>query len=174
MQIASLSVHPWKFIGRKSKVQLSIIVCFTGTALQVSSSATLWLIAKFTMTKVCLCTSQPAMKRLDSLTRGWIWWRELWEKGDRETWKNASRCCRSRTKHPDKKHSQWRGLSSKSRPAHKVCLSRPLTCTLRRRESSSSRCFFYSHSGPPRRPSRRPDSSLKKKRRGVCVCRGGA
>lgn len=82
MQIASLFVHPWKFIGRKSKVQLSMIVCFTGTALQVSSSATPWLIAKFTMMKVCLCTSRPAMKRLDSLTRGWIWWRELWEKGD--------------------------------------------------------------------------------------------
>lgn len=61
MQIASLSVHPWKFIGRKSKVQLSIIVCFTGTALQVSSSATPWLIAKFTMMKVCLCTSRPAI-----------------------------------------------------------------------------------------------------------------
>lgn len=50
--------------------------------------------------------------------------------------------------------------------AHKVCLSWPLTCTLRRRESSFSRCFFYSRSGPPPRPSLHPDYFLNKKRRG--------
>lgn len=87
------------------------------------------------------------------------------KKRGRGTRKNAYRCCRLRAKHPDKKHSQ-RGLSSKSRPAHRVCLSWPLTCELRRRESSSSRCFFYYRSGPPPRPSLRPNCFLNKKRRG--------